>query len=83
MCTCLFFYFLDGNKDVTLILPVEGDQNRFIIGHDGDLAFITWDGRSSELITDIETYVECEPAPDVRLNDGKTSPSGVIIVGKD
>ena len=67
-------------KDVTFILPVENESNKFVIGHDRDLDIVTWDGQS-DAVSKIEKYVKLEPEEDVRMNDGKTSPSGVIVVG--
>jgi len=62
-------------------LPVEGTKDKFVIGMGGDLAIITWDCKSPK-VTEIEKYITLEPTPDVRINDGKTSPSGVIFAGR-
>lgn len=74
-----FFLILEGTW-VTLIVPIEGTSDKFIVGMNGDLAIITWDCKSTE-VTDIKKYISLETDADVRINDGKTSPSGMLFAG--
>ncbi|KAK4879087.1 hypothetical protein RN001_007233 [Aquatica leii] len=68
---------------VTFVIPVEGQQNSFLIGLGRKIAEVIWDGLS-ETISDIEILVEVEDEIGLRnnrLNDGKADPSGRLWAG--
>lgn len=76
-------HVLLGTGTVSLIIPVEGAKNKFVITIDRKLALITWDGVSQNVSsTEILGQVENEPeAEGSRFNDGKTDPTGRLWLG--
>lgn len=69
---------------VTLILPIKGEKDKFIVSLDRKLLIVTWDG-SSEKPSNIEKLYEVEDDQKElltnRFNDGKCDPSGRIWAG--
>uniref|UniRef100_A0A1B6BZ00 Regucalcin n=1 Tax=Clastoptera arizonana TaxID=38151 RepID=A0A1B6BZ00_9HEMI len=66
---------------VSLIVQVEGQKDRFLIGHNNNLELITWDGKS-EVIDKTEIYARLESMKaKTRINDGKVDPAGRIWAG--
>lgn len=71
------------DKHVSLIVPVEGAPNKFIISLNREIVLITWDGTSSK-ISDVKKIAEVDSKQDVddnRFNDGKCDPSGRLWAG--
>lgn len=70
-----------GDKPISIIIPIANEVNKFIITFGCDLATITWDG-DSKTVSDFKILTTTSGQyPDVRLNDGKCSPSGVLFAG--
>lgn len=66
---------------VSLIVQVEGQKDKFIIGHNNDLEIITWDGISN-IIDKSEIYASLESMDaKTRINDGKVDPAGRLWAG--
>lgn len=71
----------DGNT-VSLVVQVEGQDDKFVVSINNDIAIITWDGRSSKP-SSIETIATLEGNEErTRLNDGKVDPAGRLWAGK-
>lgn len=80
----LYFILITGLNQVSLIVPVRGEKNKYLISIGRELAVVTWDGES-EKVAKIEKIVEIENDPetiDNRFNDGKCDPSGRLWAGK-
>lgn len=72
-----------GTGTVSFIIPIEGENNKFIIGLGRKLAKISWDG-VSDSVSNIETLAEVENAPEQsknQINDGKADSSGRLWFG--
>ncbi|KAG5883046.1 hypothetical protein JTB14_010435 [Gonioctena quinquepunctata] len=72
-----------GTNHVSLIVPVEGENDKFLISIGRDLAVVTWDGES-EKVSNIDKIYEVDSTPEVssnRFNDGKCDPSGRLWAG--
>lgn len=69
---------------MSLIIPVAGTKDKFLISQDQDLVIVTWDGVSPKA-SKIEKIAEGDTVPGLegnRFNDGKADPSGRLWVGK-
>lgn len=77
-----FFYLIDDGP-VTLIVPIEGSSDRFIITRGRKIYEITWDGESNKLSKSEELLeIEKEPGYNTnRFNDGKVDPVGRLWAG--
>ncbi|XP_062536350.1 regucalcin-like [Armigeres subalbatus] len=72
---------IDGFPVISFIIPVEGDNQKFIIGTDKKVTLIEWDG-VSEQGKFIKTVGEVEfDLPDNRFNDAKTDSRGRFYGG--
>ncbi|KAF2879806.1 hypothetical protein ILUMI_26333 [Ignelater luminosus] len=70
-------------EHVSLILPVEGKSDQFVISIKREIYLITWDG-VSETVTKLKKIAEVDTPLDVqgnRINDGKTDPTGKLWAG--
>ncbi|KAJ3654200.1 hypothetical protein Zmor_013404 [Zophobas morio] len=68
---------------VTLVVPVDGATNQFVVSIARKLLLVTWDGVSDK-ISDSELLIEVENKPGYfnnRFNDGKADPSGRLWAG--
>lgn len=68
---------------VSLIVPVEGTDDQFIVSWGRKLLKITWDGVSGEPSA-TEDLIEIETEPKYagnRINDGKCDPTGRLFAG--
>lgn len=68
---------------VSLLVPVEGTTDRFLISIGRKLVIVTWDG-VSETPSKIEELLEVENESGLtgnRFNDGKADPSGRLWAG--
>lgn len=68
---------------VSLIVPVEGTTDKFVISIGRKLVIVTWDGVSPK-VSNIEPLVEVDKEEGLttnRFNDGKTDPSGRLWAG--
>lgn len=73
-----------GENHVSLIIPVKGQKNKFLISIGREIAIVTWDGES-ERVSKIEKVYEVDDTPDTsdnRFNDGKCDSSGRLWAGK-
>jgi len=69
-----------GEKSVSLIVPVKGDNGKFVIGYGGQLAVVSWDG-VAEQVSDLQVVATIDARANNRINDGKVSPSGILYAG--
>ncbi|CAH0557444.1 unnamed protein product [Brassicogethes aeneus] len=72
-----------GSGHVSLIVPVEGQKDKFLISIGRKLAVVTWDGESDK-VSKTEEITEVDNKPDTldnRFNDGKCDPSGRLWAG--
>lgn len=72
-----------GSEPLGFMIPVEGEDNRFIAGLGRKLVFITWDGRCKnvqkiEYITEVDWE---EGMTSNRFNAGKVDPYGRLWAG--
>lgn len=77
-----YFFYL-GSEPVSLIIPVDGQKDKYLITIKRKLATVTWDG-ISETVSDIKILGEVEDAEDTkdnRFNDGKADPTGRLWFG--
>lgn len=68
---------------MSLILPVEGQKDKYVITIKRKVAVVTWDGISDK-VSNIEILGEVEDVPDTkdnRFNDGKADPTGRLWLG--
>nr|CAD7441868.1 unnamed protein product [Timema bartmani] len=70
-----------GDRQVTFVLPIKGQRNKFLISIGLTLYILTWDGKSStpsnlEEITSVEKDKKKN-----RFNDAKADPSGRLWAG--
>jgi len=68
---------------VSLVVPIKGQPNKYIIGVERDLMIMEWDGMSSEptsLVVHKSLNPSDEPARS-RFNDGKCDPMGRLLAG--
>lgn len=73
-----------GDNHVSLIIPVKGEKDKFLISIGREIAIVTWDGES-ERVSKIEKVYEVDNTPDTsdnRFNDGKCDSSGRLWAGK-
>lgn len=71
----------DGSLSVSLIIPVEGEKNKFVISLKNDLAVIDWDGKSPKT-SDPKVIGAVEEKDNTRrINDGKADAKGRIWAG--
>ncbi|KAJ9573766.1 hypothetical protein L9F63_008849 [Diploptera punctata] len=68
---------------VTLIIPIEGKKDQFVISVGRSLAIMTWDGVScTPCDVQIVTTVDTDPKKVTnRFNDGKADPTGRLWAG--
>ncbi|XP_063241869.1 regucalcin-like [Bacillus rossius redtenbacheri] len=73
---------VDGGP-VSLVIPVEGKKDQFVITVGRNLAVMTWDGKSSKPSkVDILSTVDDEDGKqENRFNDGKADPTGRLWAG--
>lgn len=77
-----FFIFVEGGP-VSMIIPIHGKTNKFLVAIGKKLAVVTWDGVKSPP-SDVETLLEVDNEADLkenRFNDGKADPNGVLWAG--
>lgn len=68
---------------MSLIIPIRGEKDKFLISIGRELAIVTWDGES-EKVSNIQKLFEVDNEPntiDNRFNDGKCDPSGRLWAG--
>ncbi|KAK5650277.1 hypothetical protein RI129_001306 [Pyrocoelia pectoralis] len=74
---------LFSDKTPSLIIPVNGSSNRYVITQDREIAILTWDG-VSPTPTSIETIAVVDNGPGLqnnRFNDGKADHLGNLWAG--
>ncbi|KAK5650276.1 hypothetical protein RI129_001305 [Pyrocoelia pectoralis] len=75
--------FITVDKAPSLIIPVNGSSNRYVITQDRQIAILTWDGVSSTP-TSIKTIAVVDNGPGLqnnRFNDGKADHLGNLWAG--
>jgi len=70
---------LDGR--VTLVVPVESDPNKYIVGVERELKVLEWDGKSSKPTSLKKLYSVENEYPGNRFNDGKCDSHGRLWAG--
>ncbi|KAJ4445744.1 hypothetical protein ANN_12429 [Periplaneta americana] len=67
---------------VSIVIPVEGTNDKFVITVGRNVAIMTWDGES-DTPADVKHVctVDTEQSQDTRLNDGKADPTGRLWAG--
>ncbi|KAJ8944492.1 hypothetical protein NQ318_011750 [Aromia moschata] len=68
-------------KKISIIIPVQGKKDQFIITIDRQIVLIKWDGESKD-ISILETLYDVETDTDKTLNDGKCDSTGRLWAGK-
>lgn len=66
-----------------MIIPVEGQKDKFLIAVGRDLNVVTWDGESTK-VSKMEKIYEIDNTPETvnnRFNDGKCDASGRLWAG--
>lgn len=63
---------------MSLIIPVEGQKDKFLISIGKDLVVVTWDGKSPK-VSNIERLVTVEGGG--AINDGKCDATGRLWAG--
>ncbi|KAJ8944500.1 hypothetical protein NQ318_011758 [Aromia moschata] len=72
-----------GTNHVSIIIPVKGQKDKFVISIGREIALVTWDGES-ETVSEVKKLYEVDNNPDTidnRFNDGKCDPSGRLWAG--
>jgi hypothetical protein len=77
--------FISGTDTVSLIIPVEGHRNKFLISLGRHLATIKWDGEHHQVseITKLGEVDDQSDTLDNRFNDGKVRPHGSTLGGNN
>lgn len=68
---------------MSLIIPVEGEKNKFVVTIGRQLVTLKWDGESDK-VTEITKIGEVDDQSDTldnRFNDGKCDPTGRLWAG--
>lgn len=76
----IYFFNLE-DQQPSIIIPVEGEPNHFIVTANAGLAIVSWDGQSDKLKV-IEDLGTVDPTPNVKFNDGKCDSRGRLWAGK-
>lgn len=79
----MFCLFITEGGPVTLVVPVDGSDDRFLISIGRKLVIVTWDGFSSN-VSKTEEILEVESIEGFtnnRFNDGKADPVGRLWAG--
>ncbi|XP_066994233.2 regucalcin [Anabrus simplex] len=68
---------------VSIVIPVQGQKNKYVITIGRDIAIMTWDGVSSSPshVERVATVDEVDGKRENRLNDGKADPTGRLWAG--
>ena len=69
--------------NVSLVIPLEGSKDKFVITVGRNVAILTWDGESStpadvKYVSSVDNEKEVQ---NNRLNDGKADPTGRLWSG--
>ncbi|KAH1017172.1 hypothetical protein HUJ05_007872 [Dendroctonus ponderosae] len=67
-------------KHVSVIIPIKGNCQQFVIGLERELSLVTWDG-ISEKPSKIEKIADVDKGTQNRMNDGKCDANGRLWVG--
>ncbi|KAF7285022.1 hypothetical protein GWI33_012336 [Rhynchophorus ferrugineus] len=68
------------DKPVSLIVPVKGQRNKFVISLEREVYVVTWDGES-EKASSLSKLGEVDQGTQTRINDGKCDPKGRLWFG--
>ncbi|CAH1130548.1 unnamed protein product [Ceutorhynchus assimilis] len=68
------------DKPISVVVPVKGKRDQFVVTVERTVQLITWDGKS-EKPSKIEKLAEVDEGTENRLNDGKCDPSGKLWMG--
>ncbi|XP_072381101.1 regucalcin-like [Diabrotica undecimpunctata] len=67
-------------KNVSVIIPVKGKKDQFVVSLERELMLVTWDGLSQKP-SKMEKILEVDPNTKNVFNDGKCDPSGKLWIG--
>lgn len=70
------------DHNVSLIVPVKGKKDQFIVTLDQKVAKVTWDGELPQ-VSNIEILYEVDKGTKNVFNDGKCDRSGRLWAGKE
>ncbi|KAG8223315.1 hypothetical protein J437_LFUL001189 [Ladona fulva] len=65
---------------ISIIIPIEGMENKFLISNGLNLSIMSWDAHGSPTIIEKLATVE-EDKPDNNFNDGKVDDTGRVWIG--
>ncbi|XP_050302445.1 regucalcin-like [Anthonomus grandis grandis] len=68
------------DKPISVIIPVRGKKDQYLVTLQRDIAIINWDGKS-EKPSKIEVLAEVDVGTENRINDGKCDPRGRFFGG--
>lgn len=61
---------------------MKGETNKYFVAYGCTLATVVWDG-VSETVSESKILQTLTESADVRINDGKVSPSGILLAGEN
>ncbi|KAJ8918476.1 hypothetical protein NQ315_008173 [Exocentrus adspersus] len=68
------------DNNVSIIIPVKGSDDQFVISYGRELALISWDGKSDR-VTILKKLAEVDEGTVNVFNDGKCDPTGRLWTG--
>jgi len=71
----------EGHDSVSLVVPIEGEPNKFLVGVGRSLRVLEWDGKSSKATSLKTLHVVDDGNPHGRFNDGKCDSAGRLWAG--
>lgn len=66
---------------IGFIVPVDGSDDKFVVGANRDVLVIRWNGESEKADVLEKLATVDEKLPENRINDGKVDPNGVLFFG--
>ena len=79
----LNYFMIPTGDQVSIVIPLEGSKDKFVITVGRNVAIMTWDGESSTP-ADVKYVCSVDDEKEVqnnRLNDGKVDPTGRLWSG--
>lgn len=77
------YFIIPTDDTVSIVIPLEGSKDKFVITVGRNVAILTWDGESSTP-ADVKYVCSVDNEEEVkknRLNDGKADPTGRLWSG--
>lgn len=66
-------------SSVSLIIPIRGQKNKFLLGKEEELVIISWDGESDKI--SVVKNIDIKSDPGTIFNDGKCDSTGRLWIG--